>query len=162
MSIATPFRTLTDTDLADIVRRVAADRAAWEPHVRHTGDERHWAKIEVPEGIDVWVISWQTFQSTDLHSHGDATAAFAAVQGTITEIQVDDDGRLLPRKFSPGIVQVVQPGVIHDVRNEIVEPAVTIHAYSPRLTEMHYYNWHDRTVTLDRIERSDGTEAREW
>lgn len=162
MTATTAVRTLSETELVDLVRRVAADRSCWEQHVDFTGAQRHWAKIEVPEGVDVWVISWQTFQSTDLHSHGDATAAFAAVQGTITEIRVDDLGRLMPRKFSPGVVQVVRPGEIHDVRNEVVEPAVTIHAYSPRLTEMYYYNWHNRTVTLDRIERSDGAQAREW
>lgn len=162
MSIAASVPTLSETELIDVVRRVASDRAAWAPHVNFTGDERHWAKIEVPEGIDVWVISWQTFQSTDLHSHGDATAAFAAVQGTITEISVDEAGRLMPRKFSPGVVQVVRPGEIHDVRNEVVEGAVTIHAYSPRLTEMHYYSWDNRVITLDRIVRSDGEEAQRW
>lgn len=157
-----PVRTLSETELTDLVRRVAADRGCWEQQVNFTGDERHWAKIEVPEGVDVWVISWQTFQSTDLHSHGDATAAFTAVRGTITEIRPDEQGRLLPRKCSPGVVQVVRPGEIHDVRNEVVEPAVTIHAYSPRLTEMHYYNWDNRRITLDRIERSDGAQARQW
>lgn len=164
MSTPTAVRTLSETELVDLVRRVAADRSSWEHLVdlTGTGGERHWAKIEVPEGVDVWLISWQTFASTDLHSHGDASAAFTAVQGTITEIRVDEQGRLLPRKFSPGVVQVVRPGEIHDVRNEVVEPAVTIHAYSPRLTEMHYFNWDNRTVTLDRIERSDGAQAREW
>lgn len=162
MTVSTPARTLSETELVDLVRRVAADRESWEPLVNFDGTERHWAKLEVPEGVDVWVISWQTYNSTDLHSHGDATAAFAAVEGTITEIRVDELGRLLPRKYSPGVVATVRPGEIHDVRNEVVEPAVTIHAYSPRLTEMHFYTWNNRVVTLDRIERSDGAEARAW
>ena len=39
----------------ETVRRVAADRSCWEQHVDFTGAQRHWAKIEVPEGVDVWV-----------------------------------------------------------------------------------------------------------
>ena len=53
----------------------------------------------------------------------------------------------------------IEPGQVHDVRNELVEPAVSIHAYSPRLTEMTYYAWRDgaaapvRTVVSDEPEQ---------
>lgn len=113
--------------------------------------ERHWARLQVPEGIDVWVGSWLTFERTELHSHVDATAAYTAVEGVITDVRLDSLGRLLPRKITPGVVEIVRPDEIHDVRNEHVTRAVTVHAYSPRLTELRYFNWSDRTVTLDRV-----------
>lgn len=151
----------TERALAAIVRRVASDPSQWA-HLVRLGPQRAWARIEVPEGIDVWVISWPTFEATELHSHGDATAAFAAVVGAITEIRPDAAGRLVPRTFAPGVVQVIRPGDVHDVRNERVTPAVTIHAYSPRLTTMNFYRWDAGRLFLDHVVHSDDPEAGAW
>ena len=151
----------TERALAAIVRRVASDPGQWA-HLVRLGPDRAWARIEVPEGIDVWVISWPTFEATELHSHGDATAAFAAVVGAITEIRPDAAGRLVPRTFAPGVVQVIRPGDVHDVRNERVTPAVTIHAYSPRLTTMNFYRWDAGRLFLDHVVHSDDPEAGAW
>ena len=163
-SVPAPTSTsvVTEALLADIVERVAAERDRWEPLVRFGDGERTWARIPVPEDVDVWVISWGTFQRTELHSHGDPTAAFTTVAGVITEIRPDAHGRLIPRKFPPGLTQVVRPGEIHDVRNEHVKPAVTIHAYSPRLTTMTYYTWQHGRVVEDRVVRNSDAGARAW
>lgn len=54
----------------------------------------------------------------------------------------------------------VLPGELHDVRNESPEPAISIHAYAPRLTEMTYYSFTDggplpvRRVLSDEPEES--------
>ena len=109
--------------------------------------EQHWARLAVPEGIDVWVVSWRTFERTELHSHVGATAVYTAVEGVVTDIRLDANGRLLPRKISTGVVEVVRPDEIHDVRNEHVVPAVTVHAYSPRVRELRYFSWENRAVT---------------
>ncbi len=151
----------TERALSAIVRRVAGDPSQWA-HLVRLGPQRSWARIEVPEGVDVWVISWPTFEATELHSHGDATAAFTTVAGAITEIRPDADGRLVPRTFAPGVVQVIRPGEIHDVRNERVTPAVTVHAYSPRLTTMNFYRWDAGRLSLDHVVRSDDPEAGAW
>lgn len=153
---------VTEALLADVVERLARQRERWEPLVRLDAGERTWAKIPVPEGLDVWVIAWGTFQRTELHSHDDATAAFTTVAGVVTEIRPDSRGRLIPRKIPPGLTQVVAPGEIHDVRNEHVTPAVTIHAYAPRLTSMTYYRWDQGQVVQDRVVHASDAEARVW
>lgn len=149
-----PHRTLTVSALAEVVCRVAADRSLWAPLVDHDAAGPRWSRLPVPEGVDVWVASWPTFERTELHSHADATAAYTAVEGVITDVRLDDAGRLLPRKITSGVVEFVAPDEVHDIRNEHVERAVTIHAYSPRLSEVRYFSWHNRALSLERVART--------
>ncbi len=138
-------------DLPRLVADVAARPELWEPaaslaRIGHgttdpASTERHWARLDGPADVDVWVLTWLTSQGTDLHDHGRSEAAFTVVRGALHEIRPDSQGRLKPRKFTPGLVATIEPGAVHDVRNELAEPAVSIHAYSPRLTEMTYYEW---------------------
>ena len=147
---------------------IAARPELWEPAVElarttdtATRTERHWARIDGPPGVDVWVLTWLTFQGTDLHDHGRSAAAFTVVRGALHEIRPDDQGRLKPRKFIPGLVATIEPGAVHDVRNELAEPAVSIHAYSPRLTEMTYYEWVSGRIAPVRTVRGDEPEQ-QW
>lgn len=144
-------------DLARLVADLAATPALWRPAVRFDGRERCWTRLDAPPGVDVWVLTWLTFQGTDLHDHGRSAAAFTVVQGALHEIR-PDAGRLRPRKFVPGVVATVQPGQVHDVRNELAAPAVSIHAYSPALTEMTYWSWADGRITPARTVRTDQPE----
>ncbi len=142
-------------DLAGIVRRVAATPSLWKPHAKLHGADRTWTRIVVPEDVDVWVIAWGTSSSTDLHDHGESAAAFTTVRGVLTEIRPDARGRLIPRKHAPGIVAEIAPGEIHDVTNEVVQTAVSIHAYAPRLETMTFYTREpDGTIAPDRIVRT--------
>jgi hypothetical protein len=145
-------------DLARLVADVAATPALWRPAVRFDGRERCWTRLDAPPGVDVWVLTWLTFQGTDLHDHGRSGAAFTVVQGALHEIRPDAAGRLRPRKFVPGVVATVEPGQVHDVRNELAAPAVSIHAYSPELTEMTYYSWADGRITPERTVLTDEPE----
>ncbi len=147
--------------LAAVVRRIAGDPSRWG-HLVRQGPQRSGTRIEVTEGVEVWVIAWPTFQATELHSHGEATTAYTTVAGAITEIRPDRRGRLLPRTFVPGVVQVVRPGEVHDVRNERATPAVTIHAYSPRLSSMTFYGWSAGRLSVDRVAGPDDLGAGAW
>lgn len=139
-------------DLAAIVRRVAATPSLWRKHARLDGADRSWTRIVVPEDVDVWVIVWGTSSRTELHDHGDAAAAFTTVRGLLTEIRPDQRGRLVPRRFAPGVVATVEPGGVHDVTNEFAEAAVSIHAYAPRLTRMTFYTRSaDGLIVPDRV-----------
>jgi hypothetical protein len=156
-------------DLSRLVADIAARPEWWEPAVDLAGHgaeqaartERHWARIDGPPGVDVWVLSWLTFQGTDLHDHGRSAAAFTVVRGALHEIRPDDQGRLKPRKFTPGLVATIEPGAVHDVRNELAGVAVSIHAYAPRLTEMTYYEWVSGRITPVRTVRGNEPEQ-QW
>jgi mannose-6-phosphate isomerase-like protein (cupin superfamily) len=148
----------TEVDLTRLVADVAARPALWRHAVRFDGTERCWTRIDAPQGVDLWVLTWLTFQGTDLHDHGRSRAAFTVVRGALHEIRPDALGRLRPRKFTPGVVATIEPGEVHDVRNELAEPAVSIHAYSPTLTEMTYYAWAEGRITPVRTVLGDEPE----
>lgn len=129
-----------DPALTDLLLRVVDDRSLWRPLIRFGVTERYWARIPVPQDVDVWLLTWTTSQGTELHDHGESEAAFTVIGGVLDEIR-PADGRLVVHKRTPGSVVSVLPGELHDVRNELVEPAISIHAYSPRLTTMTFYSF---------------------
>ena len=145
MTITLPSRALNqerapDQSLTDLLLRVVADRELWQPLIRFDATERYWARIPVPEAMDVWLLTWTTSQGTELHDHGESEAAFTVISGVLDEIR-PAGGRLVVHKRAPGSVVSVLPGELHDVRNELAEPAISIHAYSPRLTAMTFYSF---------------------
>ena len=89
----------------------------------------------------MWLLSWLTTQETEFHDHGGSAAAFTVVQGALSESRIGSYGAvdLSHVESSSRSVQWVAPGVIHDVSNPFPQPAVSIHAYSPPLSTMTYY-----------------------
>jgi hypothetical protein len=126
-------------DLSALTRSIAARPALWRPLVRFQETGRWWTRLDGPPDVDVWLITWLTSQGTELHDHGSSAAAFTIAAGTLTENRPDRQGRLVPQPFAAGRTQTVDPGDLHDVVNTGTEPAVSIHAYSPRLTRMTYW-----------------------
>lgn len=144
----TAARDVTSTAaLMCVVEQVAAAPELWEQHVREDATQRHRVRLEV-DGVEVWVITWPTFRSTTLHSHAGADAVFTTVRGVVHQVRADERGRLVPRAFGPGVVEVVPGGVVHDVRNERRAPAVTIHAYSAPLVALEHWRWDPATRDL--------------
>ncbi len=131
---------LSVTELMDIVRDVAAHERAWRPHLEiPDGAERWWTRLRGDDQVDVWLLSWLPGHSTDLHDHGPSAAAFSVVQGRLSEVRVDAHGAPTIHSREPHTVVGLGPGVVHDVHGAGIEPAVSIHAYSPPLRRMNYY-----------------------
>lgn len=129
--------------LARVVADIAAAPELWRPHVQFDAVDRYWTRLDHAaaalgvDDTDVWLLTWLRSQGTELHDHGGSSAAFTVVQGTLTEWRHVDG---VPTEVElSGAVQTVEPGVAHDVGNTADVPAVSIHCYSPRLTEMTYY-----------------------
>lgn len=125
--------------LQDVVTRVAADRTCWEPLVAAAPRGVAWARVAVPEDVEVFVVTWPTFTETALHSHDGAASAFVTVRGVVTEVRPDDRGRLLPRKFAPGLVGTLGGEDVHELQNEHADLAVSVHAFTPRLRSVTYW-----------------------
>jgi mannose-6-phosphate isomerase-like protein (cupin superfamily) len=85
-------------------------------------------------------------QTTELHDHGRSTGAFTVVQGALEEVRAVPSGALTATDLRPGRTQWVAAGVVHDVRNVAALPAVSIHAYSPPLTQMTHYRLTSRRL----------------
>lgn len=130
---------LSQVELTALVTRVAADDS-WSARLRlPDGDRRWWTRLSSDARVDVWLLAWLPGQTTELHDHGDSTAAFTAARGLLTEVRVDAAGRPVQVTRRPGSATSLAPGVIHDVSGAGTGPAVSIHAYSPPLTRMNYY-----------------------
>ena len=125
--------------LLPYVRALADDPDLWRPHVRFDRSSRHWSRLPTRAPVDVWLLTWLPDQSTELHDHGDAAAALTVVQGTLTEVRADRTGALTTARLGAGASHWVAPGVVHDIANHSTEPAVSIHAYAPRLARMTFW-----------------------
>jgi predicted metal-dependent enzyme (double-stranded beta helix superfamily) len=147
MTTVPSINLLSRADLVRLVANVAAKEALWRPRVvLPSGTERWWTQLSTDPEVDVWLLSWVPGQATDLHDHGDSAAAFSVVQGILTELRLARPSQISYYRREPGSVAWVAPGVIHDVHGAGVEPAVSIHAYSPALQRMTYYDAAGRAV----------------
>jgi rhodanese-related sulfurtransferase len=103
--------------------------------VRLDPERRWYERLHHDTDYDVWVIAWLPGQDTGYHDHGASAGAFTVVTGALEEHRVG--GR--PAALSAGGVRSFGADYTHNVRNASGAPAVSIHAYSPPLTEMNEY-----------------------
>ena len=131
---------LSMAELTLVVRSAAADARRWQSRLRlPDGNDRWWTLLSEDDHVDIWLLSWLPGQATDLHDHGPSAAAFTVVRGLLNELRLDRYGRAATYSRRPESTIWLAPGVVHDVSGAGVEPAVSIHAYSPPLREMNYY-----------------------
>ncbi|MEV7360435.1 cysteine dioxygenase family protein [Kitasatospora sp. NPDC091276] len=123
---------------ARLIREIAADRARWEPLVRYDALTRWYARLETGPGYEVWLLSWLPGQSSGFHDHGESSGVMTVVQGELIERSLTRAGEGA-RTLRPGGQRVFSSGYLHEVVNGTLEPAVSIHLYTPGLTEMNQY-----------------------
>lgn len=148
---ATTLAPLSVDDLATLVSDLARHPGDWQALVRFKRDERWWTRLSGDTVADVWLLTWVTDTNTDLHDHGDSAGAFIVVSGELEEVRPDGaNGELLGVRLRAGDVRRVERGEVHDVRSPSLLPAVSIHAYSPPLREMTFYEQRDSGTTPTR------------
>jgi quercetin dioxygenase-like cupin family protein len=134
----------TVAEFAGLARRIAADRARWEPLVQYDATARWYHRLhtvppalgsaragETPLGYEVWLLSWVPGQGSGRHDHGPSSGVLTLLEGRLTE-HTERGARTL----DPGAQRVFAPGYVHEVVNDSLEPAVSLHVYYPGLTEM--------------------------
>jgi len=144
----------TVAEFAGLARSIAADRAQWEPLVRYDATTRWYHRLRAVSrapgsdragtallGYEVWLLSWVPGQGTGRHDHGPSSGLLTVLEGRLTE-HTDRATRTL----ESGAQRVFAPGYAHDVVNDSLEPAVSLHIYYPGLTEMPMHTAH-RTAT---------------
>lgn len=110
-------------------------------------DGRWYARLHADDELDVWLISWVPDFATELHDHAGSFGALTVVAGTLTE-QRWTGRELRTRKLREGDQAAFALGWVHDVVNgEPTAPSrhragqtLSVHAYSPPLTAMSYYD----------------------
>jgi hypothetical protein len=127
-------------------------------------DERWFTRLHGDDELDVWLISWVPDRSTELHDHGGSLGALTVVSGSLAETRWDGQS-LRRRRLSAGDQAAFPLGWVHDVvwapePIPVVGPTLSVHAYSPPLTAMSYYEVTDRnTLRRDRTELTDKPEG---
>jgi predicted metal-dependent enzyme (double-stranded beta helix superfamily) len=107
----------------------------------------------------VWLLSWLPRQGTPLHDHGRSAGAFAVVRGTLTErvVAVGRPGRAVQQTaadLTAGRVRHFGAHYVHQVTNTAGEPAVSVHVYTPGLTEMNTYSVVDHRLVRTGTEQA--------
>lgn len=141
-------------------------------------DDRWFTRLRGDDELDVWLISWVPDKSTELHDHGGSLGALTVVSGALAETRWD--GRALRhRRLAAGDQAAFPLGWVHDVawarettvaagrefgatasRASRPAPTLSVHAYSPPLTAMSYYEVTDRnTLRRSRTELTDKPEG---
>ncbi|MDH6575334.1 cysteine dioxygenase family protein [Kitasatospora sp. MAP5-34] len=131
---------LSPNALRKIVQDVADQPDEWLPRVRLASGERWYERLRLADDHEVWLISWLPGQSTGFHDHGGSRGAFLVALGELEELSLAGPAQgLLMRRVGSGTARAFGPDYLHDVRNTTAGAAVTIHAYSPPLSEMSRY-----------------------
>ncbi|MFI0981464.1 cysteine dioxygenase [Streptomyces sp. NPDC021093] len=124
----------TVAEFAGLARSIAADRAQWAPLVEYDATTRWYHRLRTGPGYEVWLLSWVPGQASGAHDHGASSGVLTVLQGELTER--NDRGA---RTLGTGAQYVSAPGHVHEVVNDALEPAVSLHIYFPGLTEMPMY-----------------------
>lgn len=126
---------ITDHTLLETLRIHAEDPTlleALDPNTVH----RTWTRIHTAPAVDIdlWLISWPVGAQTDWHDHGTSSGAFTVLSGSLVEHTFYGGLQLVDVR--PGGVRAFGAGYAHNVSNSGSVPALSLHAYSPRLTTM--------------------------
>ena len=116
-------------------------------------DRRWFTRLHSDDELDLWLISWVPGHTTELHDHSGSLGALTLLSGALHESRWD--GAVLRRRRLHAGDQAAFPlGWVHDVSwapgTGPALPALSVHAYSPPLTAMSYYEVTDRS-TLRRV-----------
>ena len=173
MSLATTR--LRIADLLHVTDRFADDVLNGEyDHMLPAGGppetERWFTRLRGNDELDVWLISWVPDRSTELHDHGSSLGALTVVSGALRETRWDGNA-LRDRTLVAGDQASFPLGWVHDVvwaRDTVTTggvavpatPTLSVHAYSPPLSAMSYYDVTDgKTLRRNRTELTDKPEG---
>ena len=143
--------------LTALTRRIAAEVRAGRHDVPIDPDHRCYRRLRSDDTVDVWLIGWATGQATELHDHGDSLGALTVVSGVLSERRwAPHRGGIRARPLHAGRSQGFRLGHVHDVINSSAMSAVSVHAYSPPLTVMSYYEVDATAAALRRVRTTPG------
>ncbi|MCT9091826.1 cysteine dioxygenase family protein [Streptomyces sp. ASQP_92] len=121
----------TVAEFAGLARAIAADRSQWAHLVQYDAVSRWYHRLRTGPGYEVWLLSWVPGQGSGAHDHGASSGVLTVLDGELTEHT--ERG---VRSLAAGSQRVFAPGYAHDVVNDSLEPAVSLHIYYPGLTDM--------------------------
>ena len=170
---------LSLVDLTDLTLAVAAEVRDGRYAAVVDATSRWSRRLHADGYLDVWLIGWAPTQAAELHDHGGSLGALTVVQGELTEWRwsggrsghlsdatlgaipvasgategmVRSGPGLRRRLLRAGRGATFRLGHVHDVSNRAPGSAVSVHAYSPPLSTMSYYEVDGDTIRRTRSE----------
>jgi quercetin dioxygenase-like cupin family protein len=134
-----PLDDLAGEELRDLAIRIGARPELWRKHVRHDAAQRTFARVISDDNVSVWLICWMPGQDTGFHDHDGSAGAVLVLEGEIEEQRMRLFDGPATAVYGRGELLEFGPADIHRVRHHGDAPAVTLHAYSPRLRRMGAY-----------------------
>lgn len=117
--------------------------------------ERWATRLVAADEVDIWLISWTPDKSTELHDHAGSLGALTVLSGALAEyrwtgtelrrrILTAGDQAGFPIGWVHDVMRAPDPGSVDVPAGESdslgpLEPTLSVHAYSPPLTAMSYY-----------------------
>ena len=141
--------------LLEVVRDHAADPDLLDL-LTPLPDERSWLRLLATEDYELWLISWPAGASTDWHDHGPSAGAFTVLRGSLTEHTFDGGLQLVDLATGDG--RAFGAGYAHNVSNTGDAAALSLHAYSPRLSTMTRFRFLGDRLEVLGVERA----GEEW
>jgi predicted metal-dependent enzyme (double-stranded beta helix superfamily) len=141
MAAAEPSRPLdlSRPQLRSLVEELAAEAARWQALVRHDPAQRVFECLLDEPAVEAWLICWMPGHDTGFHDHDLSSGAVTVVDGSVCEERLRIGGGVSSAVYGPGEVFDFTSSDIHRVTHAGAAPAITLHAYSPRLRRMGAY-----------------------
>jgi len=139
-------RDLSATELQQFVDELADRPELWIDLVKHDSTQRVYEELLSDEHLTAWLICWMDDHDTGFHDHDLSAGAVAVVSGAVHEERMAIDGPPARRTMAAGKSFHFSHSDIHRVQHAGVDPAVTIHVYSPPLLRMGAYTVGDDGV----------------
>jgi predicted metal-dependent enzyme (double-stranded beta helix superfamily) len=146
---------LTRSELALLVEDLSAHPELWRHLLHRSPDERHYVQMFLDAHVEIWLICWCPTLETGFHDHGGSRGAVAVVQGMLTETLPNIGGEHPRSLYRTDDCFSFGASHIHDVQHAAGDPAASLHAYSPPLGEMGFYELNDRGTLTRRPGDSD-------
>jgi quercetin dioxygenase-like cupin family protein len=125
--------------LRDLVAEIASDPLRWSHLVRHDSGQRVFDRLVDEPEVEAWLICWMPGHDTGFHDHDLSSGAVTVVSGAVCEERLRVGAEASASVYLPGDTFDFTPSEIHRVTHAGAGPAVTLHAYSPRLRRMGAY-----------------------
>lgn len=142
---ALPARFLDQSELVELVQRLAVGPDVWSELVADVGGRRCYASVHRDEYVDIWLIGWFPGNDTGWHDHDVSSGAVHVVRGALVESRPRIGGEHARRVVAEGCSISFGPDHIHRLTDEH-DRAISLHAYSPPLWRLGQYSIDDGGV----------------
>ena len=145
-------RERTRTELEGLVRELAVRPGLWRGLVEHSPVERLYSRLHLDANLEVWLICWSRLQDTGFHDHNGSRGAVAVVEGSLAERRLAIGRPTAPAMlYTTGSIFSFDGSHIHDVSQTGQRDVTSLHAYSPALGPMGFYEVTARGLLTRRV-----------